>query len=140
MLDVTAAIIEKDGRFLAAQRLASSHLGGLWEFPGGKIEPPESPGQCLQRELEEEFGIQVEIGTHLATSIYDYGTKVVRLMGFHVHHLGGDFVLHAHAAIRWLTAEELDSVQWAPADVALVSALRQWILKDLRGVLFAPHE
>ncbi|SHO49864.1 (deoxy)nucleoside triphosphate pyrophosphohydrolase [Desulfopila aestuarii] len=123
IITVTAAIIEKDGRILAARKRDGLHLAGYWEFPGGKLEAHETPEDCLRRELTEELGIHCEIGPFLAESLHDYGTKIIRLLGFHARHTRGDFHLTDHDAIRWLTAEELATVQWAPADIPLVDAL-----------------
>lgn len=119
-IDVTAAIIVKAGRLFAARRKPGSHMAGFWEFPGGKLEPGETPEECLTRELAEEFGITVKVGTFFGESCYDYGTKVVRLLAYRVVHVAGDFELIAHDALHWLAINELDEVTWAPADVALV--------------------
>lgn len=124
MIDVTAAIIEKEGRVLAARRKQDSHLAGYWEFPGGKLEPGESPEICLARELEEEFHIGAQIGSFVGESIYDYGTKIIRLLAYQVEHISGDFVLNDHDEVRWLAIDEMDSVKWAPADIPLVEQYR----------------
>ena len=120
MLDVTAAIIEKEGRVLAARRRAGSHLAGYWEFPGGKLEEGETPEVCLRRELTEEFKIDSNIGLFVGESIYDYGTKVIRLMAYMVEHIEGEFELIDHDEMRWLSLDELNEVNWAPADIPLV--------------------
>jgi mutator protein MutT len=119
-INVTAAIIVKAGKVLAARRKPGSHLAGYWEFPGGKIDDGESPEECLSRELTEEFSISTKIGTYVGESIFNYGTKVVRLMAYEVEHVAGDFELIDHDKLRWLASDELDQVQWAPADVSLV--------------------
>lgn len=120
MIDVTAAIIEKAGKVLAARRKPGIHLSGYWEFPGGKLENGETPEECLQRELEEEFTITSEIGAFVGESIYDYGNKVVRLLAYRVEHIDGVFQLIDHDEIRWLRLDELNDVEWAPADIPLV--------------------
>ena len=120
VVDVTAAVIVKDGKVLAARRAPGKHLEGYWEFPGGKLEPSETPESCLERELSEEFDIQSAVGVFMAESLYDYGTKVVRLLAFEVEHISGEFNLTDHDEIRWLAADELFSVDWAPADIPLV--------------------
>jgi len=129
MIKVTAAIIEKGGLILAARRGPDVHLAGHWEFPGGKIEHGESPEECLQRELLEEFSIQCEIGSFIAESVYDYGHKVIQLLGYHVQHTEGSFQLTDHDEIRWLTVQELSTLKWAPADIPLVDKLLQSIHK-----------
>lgn len=119
-IDVSAAIILKDKKVLAARRKQGAHLAGYWEFPGGKVEQGETPEQCLARELQEEFRITSRIGAFVAESIYDYGNKIVRLLAYQVEHVSGDFQLIDHDELRWLPLEELSSVEWAPADIPLV--------------------
>ena len=120
LIDVTAAIIIKDDKVLAARRKPGMHLAGCWEFPGGKVKAGESPEACLARELQEEFGVTTRIGPHFGESTYDYGSKVVHLIAYKVEHLSGDFQLIDHDEIRWLRSDELNTVEWAPADMPLV--------------------
>ena len=125
MIDVVAAILLNKGLFLSAKRSEGKHLAGHWEFPGGKIEPGETPEQCLMRELKEEFTIESEIGEFVAESIFDYGDKRIRLLAYKVKHLSGEFQLIDHDEIRWLPIEGLDSLKWAPADLPIIEALKQ---------------
>jgi mutator protein MutT len=125
MTTVTAAIIEKNGLILAARRKPGIHMAGHWEFPGGKLEPEETVEECLARELREEFGIECSIGSFLAESVYDYGTKVIRLLGYRVRHLSGTFQCRDHDRLVWLPVDELDSLTWAPADIPLVRRLQE---------------
>lgn len=120
VIEVTAAVIVKDGRVLAARRGPGKHLEGFWEFPGGKLEEDESPETCLERELVEEFSISSTIGGYIGESVYDYGEKVVRLLGYEVEHTGGEFQLVDHDELRWLKMDQLADVKWAPADIPLV--------------------
>ncbi len=120
MINVTAAIIEKEGKVLAARRKAGSHLAGYWELPGGKLEEGETPEECLRRELAEEFKIDSIIGLFVGESIYDYGAEVIRLMAYLVEHVEGEFKLIDHDDLRWLSFNELNEVNWAPADIPLV--------------------
>jgi len=119
-IDVTAAIIVKDDRVFAARRKAGLHLAGFWEFPGGKLEEGETAEGCLSRELREELNINTRIGAYVGESLHDYGTKIVRLMAYQVEHVSGDFKLSDHDEMRWLAVDELESVEWAPADIPLV--------------------
>ena len=119
-VDVTAAIIVKDGRVLAARRRPGKHLGGHWEFPGGKLEDFETPERCLERELAEEFQIVSRVGPFVGENLHNYGNKVIRLLAFEVEHISGDFVLVDHDQLRWLSPDELFHVNWAPADIPLV--------------------
>jgi mutator protein MutT len=119
-IDVAAAIIVKDNKVFAARRKPGTHLAGYWEFPGGKLEQGETPEQCLFRELQEELRITTRIGQYIGESLYDYGTKVVRLLAYQVEHIEGNFQLIDHDEMCWLAVEELRSVEWAPADIPIV--------------------
>ena len=123
MIKVTAAIIEREGVFLIARRSAGKHMAGKWEFPGGKIEPGETPEECLVRELKEEFDIDVKVENHVADSIYDYGEKVICLMGYRVTYICGDFLLRDHDKISWISIDEMGDYDFAPADIPLIHAL-----------------
>lgn len=120
IINVTAALIVKDDKVLAARRGPGKHLEGYWEFPGGKLEKSETPEQCLERELTEEFRISSRVGAYIGESVYDYGEKVVRLLGYEVEHLSGEFELVDHDEIIWLKIDQLADVKWAPADIPLV--------------------
>lgn len=123
MITVTAAIIIDNGKVLAARKKTGLHLAGYWEFPGGKVEEGEDQIDCLHRELLEELGITCEIEEYLGESIYSYGEKTIRLVGYIARAPRGDFELTDHDALRWLSLDELDWVEWAPADIPLVQAL-----------------
>lgn len=119
-IDVAAAIILKDGKVFAARRGPGLHMAGYWEFPGGKLEAGESPEACLSRELHEELGVKTLVGKYVGENLHDYGSKLVRLIAYQVDCVDGEFQLLAHDDLRWLGADELDSVVWAPADIPLV--------------------
>ncbi len=123
VITVTAAIIERNGRILAARRGPGKHLAGYWEFPGGKLEDGETPQQCLARELHEELGVHCDIGAFVAESTYDYGHKQVRLLAYRAVHRDGEFRPVEHDQLLWLLPVELDHLEWAPADIPLVQAL-----------------
>lgn len=124
-IKVTAAIIIKGNRIFIAQRNQEDELAGKWEFPGGKIEAYESPQKCLKRELFEEFGIDTEVKEYLGESIFDYGNKLIHLSGYFVNHLSGDINLQVHQNYKWIKVQELDKIDWAPADVKLVELLKK---------------
>ena len=115
-IDVAAAIILVDDKVFAARRKPGIHLAGYWEFLGGKVENGETPEQCLCRELQEELCVRTKVGDFIGESLYDYGTKVVRLIGYQVKHIEGDFQLNDHDQLCWLAREELDSVDWASTE------------------------
>lgn len=121
---MVCALIERDGRVLVAQRPPHKHLGLKWEFPGGKVEPGEEPGAALVREIHEELGCAIECTRVLARSIHDYGTVAVEMIPF-VARLAAATAEphpHEHAAVRWVTADELQTLDLAPADWPVVDA------------------
>ena len=124
MIQVTAAIVVESGKVLIARRNPTARLANMWEFPGGKIEPGESPEQCLKRELYEEFEIHVRIGERVGASVYDYDFGRVELIAFKARLVGGSFKLHDHAEIRWVEADVLDRFEFAPADIPFVDMIR----------------
>ena len=122
-IDVTAAVIRKNGNILIARRAKGHHLAGFWEFPGGKIENGETPEACLKRELFEEFGIEVRIGRFIAESCFCYSEKNIRLLAYEVEYLGGDFSLNAHSAVSWVAVDQLANYSFAPADIPILEKL-----------------
>lgn len=121
---VAAAIIDGEGRLLAAQRGPGMRHPGLWELPGGKIEPGESPEAALAREIREELGAEVAVYERLAANLHRYEAVAVHLIAYRCALRGGPLVLAEHSAVRWLRPGELGSVDWAPADVPLLGAVR----------------
>lgn len=122
-IDVTAAVIRKNGNVLIAQRASGQHLEGLWEFPGGKIENGETPEACLKRELFEEFGIDVSIGRFIAESCFCYNHKNIWLLAYEVEYLDGNFSLNAHSQISWVGLDQLANYSFAPADIPILEEL-----------------
>ncbi len=120
---MTAAILEKDGRIIIAQRKSKDHLAGKWEFPGGKIEPGETPEKCLARELNEEFNIEVSVGDFLGSIIYHYDHISIELMAFRTIWVGGEINSTDHNDYKWVTIHELDQFDFAPADRQFVDKL-----------------
>ena len=98
---------------------------GLWEFPGGKIEPGETPQQALIREIHEELNTQIRVGDLIETIEYDYPEFYLSMDCFWCEVLEGDLVLLEAQESKWLTKDELDSVQWLPADLALIHTIRR---------------
>ena len=120
---VTAAVIEKDGKILIAQRRKGATLGGRWEFPGGKIEPGETAEACLKRELKEEFDIECEIGKFIIASQFRYCLVPIELLAYRVKHICGELKINEHDQIRWVSPSELVSYDFMPADKPIVKLL-----------------
>jgi 8-oxo-dGTP diphosphatase len=120
---IVAAVIITDRRVLACERSAPPEVAGRWEFPGGKVEPGETDQQALARECAEELGVRVEVGDRVGPDVpLAHGRAVLRV--FAVRLLGGDQPRALeHSAMRWLSADELDSVPWLPADKPIVAEL-----------------
>lgn len=123
MILVTAAILEKDGKVLLARRKKGENLEFMWEFPGGKIEPNESPEQCLKRELKEEFSIETEVGAHVCNSEYRYEHIHIKLLAYRARLTSGDFKLKDHDMAEWVKPEKLLDYNLAPADVPIARKL-----------------
>lgn len=120
-IHVTCAIIEQDGFVLAVQRSASMSLPLKWEFPGGKINHGESSVECLKRELLEELAIHVCIGRILPTATHQYPSFTVTLYPFICRIDRGSIVMHEHSAAAWLLPDELHSLDWAEADIPVIT-------------------
>ena len=120
---IVAAVIITDGRVLACERSAPPEVAGRWEFPGGKVEPGESDEEALARECAEELGVRVAVGARVGPDVpLAHGRAVLRV--FAVDLVGGDVPKALeHTAMRWLSADELDTVPWLPADKPIVAEL-----------------
>lgn len=124
---VAAAIIKKDNTIFATQR-GYGDFKDYWEFPGGKIEPGESPEEALHREIMEELKVTVGVDAHLTRVEYDYPDFHLSMDCFLCHLESGELTLTEHEAARWLKAEELEEVGWLPADEAVVEMIRKEVL------------
>ncbi|HEX7576774.1 MAG TPA: 8-oxo-dGTP diphosphatase MutT [Verrucomicrobiae bacterium] len=123
---MSAALIFHHGKLLITQRHAKSHLGGLWEFPGGKREPDETFEQCLARELREELGIEVEAGELFEEISHDYAEKTVRLKFFVCKLISGKLRTLDCAAFKWVGTTELAEFDFPAADARLLEKLRAY--------------
>ena len=120
---VVAAVIYADGKVFATQRGYGDFKGG-WEFPGGKIEEGETPENALKREISEELETEIAVGELIETIEYDYPSFHLSMDCFWCDVVRGDLVLKEHESARWLDKESLYSVEWLPADVALIEKIR----------------
>ena len=128
-ITVSAAVILRTNpqthkkEILATQRGYGDFKGG-WEFPGGKIEPGETPQQALKREIREELDTEIAVGNLIDTIEYDYPTFHLSMDCFWCKVINGNLVLKEHEAAQWLTKEQLDDVDWLPADITLIDKIK----------------
>lgn len=123
MRQVTAAVIIEDGRLLLARRPPGDPLAGLWELPGGKIEPGETPQACLARELQEELAMTAAAGSVVARTIYHYEHGSFEVLAIEATRLSG-FQLCVHDQCAWVALTDMAKYELAPADALLVERLR----------------
>ena len=124
-VDVVAAIILDNQKILITQRFDNVHLPGLWEFPGGKVEPDESLTAGLEREIREELGVTILVGDEFFSVVHDYTPKSVRLHFFNCSIIDGEPHPLEVADMRWVRPEELGQFEFPPADADLIAILRR---------------
>ena len=124
---VVAAVVCKEDKYLCMQKGITKfpYTTHKFEFPGGKIEPGESPQEALKRELMEEMNFPVEVGQELVTVDHTYPDFSITMTAFLCKALADTFVMNEHASYRWLAKEELSSLDWAAADIGIVEAISQ---------------
>lgn len=123
-IEVVAAVIHHNGTYLATQR-GYGEFEGMWEFPGGKIEPGESCDVALKREIREELGVDIAINKFIYTTQYNYPSFHLIMHCFLCQIEAGEIELREHKSARWLTAETLNSVEWLPADREIIEVLKK---------------
>lgn len=121
-----AVIWDDRGQILIDRRRQEGLLGGLWEFPGGKLEPGETIPDCIRREIQEELGIEIEVGDRLVTVDHTYSHFRVTLEVHHCRHLSGEPQLIECDEVRWVTLEEIDRYPFPKANVTIIESLRQY--------------
>ncbi|HEY9899085.1 MAG TPA: (deoxy)nucleoside triphosphate pyrophosphohydrolase [Pantanalinema sp.] len=122
-IEVVGAIIRRGDRVLIAQRPPGKHEALLWEFPGGKVEPGESPEACLAREIREELDAEIAVGAYFGDVLHDYGGRRIHLTCYWATLTGSEpRAIECHA-LAWVSASELGEYAFAPADVPLVARL-----------------
>jgi 8-oxo-dGTP diphosphatase len=120
---IVGAAIIAGGRVLACERADPPEVAGKWEFPGGKVEPGETEVEALIRECDEELGVRVEVGDRIGRDVpLGHGRAVLRVYAARLLDGGAPRPLE-HAELRWLAADQLDTVTWLPADAPIVAAL-----------------
>lgn len=122
-IEVVAAIIQKDNQIFATQRGYGEFKGG-WEFPGGKIEPGETPQQALIREIQEELDTTIYVHDLIETIEYDYPNFHLTMHCYWCTIKEGNLTLKEHEAAKWLTKETIHTVNWLPADLGLIDTIK----------------
>jgi 8-oxo-dGTP diphosphatase len=126
IVSVVAAVIhDADGRVLLTQRPEDRHMGGLWEFPGGKIDDGEAPAEALVRELDEELGIEIVVQRPLTFAIHDEPGLRILLLFFDARISGGEPRGHEGQAVEWVAMKDLPSFPTPPADAELIRLLAE---------------
>lgn len=120
---VLAAVLEENGRILIARRKITDRFGGFWEFPGGKLEPGETPEGCLSRELLEEFGVLAAIGRFIGSVRSESAGLSIELDAYEARHLQGEFELREHDEIRWVSPSELAGFDLTEPDRRLLGRI-----------------
>jgi 8-oxo-dGTP diphosphatase len=122
-IEVVAAVVLRDGAVLLCQRPDGPHLPLMWEFPGGKIDPGETPAEALRRELSEELAVDSSIGAHITTVEHHYPEKSVRIRFFRAE-IEGEPRPVIHRELRWIEGTELDDYEVPPANRSVVDLVR----------------
>lgn len=121
---VGAVIVNEQDEILCAQRPEGKSLPLMWEFPGGKVEVGEAPRAALKRELMEEMECTIKVGDKITTTVHDYDFGTVELTTYYASHLAGEIKLLEHADVKWLSRENIDALNWAPADIPAIELIR----------------
>ena len=123
MIDVVAAVIKKDNKYLIAQRNRNKHFAFYWEFPGGKVDNGETFEIALQREINEELSIGIKIYKKISSQIHKDDKINVKVNYFLCEHSTGKIILSEHEDLKWVTKKELSSYRMAPGDSKIIKFL-----------------
>lgn len=126
MIKVVAALIKKDNKILIARRATGDEsLLGKWEFPGGKVEPNEDEYRAIEREIKEEFELNIRAMKFLTNNVFNYPTKTVDLRLYSCEYVSGNFKLHDHSEYKYIDRNELLNYDLAPADIPLAQFVKE---------------
>lgn len=126
MITVVAALIEKDGKYLIARRsTGSSDVLGKWEFPGGKVEQKETEENAIEREIKEEFEMNIKAIKFLVNNVCEYPTKTIDLRLYECKHISGEFNLHDHSEYLFVDKEDIVNYDLCPADIPLAEFVKE---------------
>ncbi len=125
MLEVSAAIIKKEGKVLIAQRNRNKSQGLKWEFPGGKVEADETAKESLIREIKEELNIDIEVKEKFGENVFEYPAGSIRLIAFNAEWVSGDLKILEHEKVEWVTIDNLNNYDFSPADIYFVEKLKE---------------
>ena len=125
IINVVAGVIKnEEGKILITQRNLKKAQGGLWEFPGGKIEPNETRENAIVREIKEELDIDIQVENYLSEKVFNYPEKDINLIALECKKINGDVKLLEHEDYRWVDNSELENFEFAPADLFIVEKLK----------------
>ena len=120
---VAAAVVYRDGNILITRRAPGEKLAGMWEFPGGKLEPEETPQSCIVRELREELGVESDAGEILTTSVFTYPGGTIELIAVTVSLRSAVLTLNVHDKAEWVAPGDLLGYELAPADIPIAEEI-----------------
>lgn len=125
MINVVAAVIkDENGKILIAQRNSKKSQGGLWEFPGGKIELNETKENAIIREIKEELDIDIQVENYLSENVFKYPENDINLIALECKMINGNIKLLEHEDYKWVNNSELENFEFAPADIFIIEKLR----------------
>ena len=126
MIKVVAALIEKDNKVLIAKRLTGDpNVFGKWKFPGGKVEPEENEFKAIEREIKEEFELEIKANSFITNNVCEYPNKTVDLRLYSCDYVSGEFNLHDHSEYKWVDKNEVLNYDLAPADIPLAEYVKE---------------
>ncbi|MBQ6538780.1 MAG: (deoxy)nucleoside triphosphate pyrophosphohydrolase [Bacilli bacterium] len=126
MITVVAALIKKDNKYLIARRSTGDpNVYGKWEFPGGKVKESESEEHAIEREIKEEFEMDIKAKKFLINSICEYPTKIIDLKLYECEYISGEFNLHDHSEYQFLNKEDILKLDLCPADIPLAKYIKE---------------